>query len=107
MKKPTTFESMAGPYSRDCSTRKSKQATILQAFYSGRSLNRFEAEVLGDHCLHTSVSTFTHCHGLMFERHSESVPNRFGSKTKVMRYRLAERSRGRAGALLKRWGVEL
>lgn len=105
MKAPTTCKSMAGPHSRHFNSRKTKQATILLTLYSGQSLNRFEAERLGDHTLPSSISTFVHSHGLTFRRHSEQVPNSYGSLTTVTRYRLADSSRERAEALLKLWGV--
>jgi hypothetical protein len=105
MKAPTTSKSMAGPHSPNCTSRKSKQATILLALYSGRSLNRFEAERLGDHTLPSSISSFVHCHRLTFERHSERVPNNYGSLTTVTRYRLADCSKERAANLLKLWGA--
>lgn len=34
-----------------------KEMSILEELRTGRSLNRFEAERLGDHCLHSTIST--------------------------------------------------
>lgn len=103
MKKPTTPESMAGQ-------RKGKHTklhTILKMFVSGKSLNRFQAEQLGDHCLPSTISTLANSHGLAFKRKWESVPNRFGDKTRVIRYKLADSSLERAIKLLnKRRGIK-
>lgn len=96
MKKPTTPESMAGPHSR----KSTKTRTILEVFVSGRTLNRFEAERLGDHTLNSTISTLVNAKGLVFIRHTEEVPNRFGTLTRVTRYRLANHSKKRALALL-------
>lgn len=82
-----------------------KAANILSHFYAGESLNRFEAERIGDHCLNSTVSTLANRHGLAFHRQRESVPNRFGGRTSVNRYRLAESSRTAALDLLNRWRV--
>lgn len=67
--------------------KKTKIQTILESLVR-RSLNRFEAERLGDHCLNSTISE------LRKEGHTiigewEHVPNRFGGKTRVKRYRLA------------------
>jgi len=68
----------------------SKEFTIIQYFLSGKSLNRFEAEALGDHCLPSTVSFLIRKYGLEIYRKMESVPNRFGSATSVMRYWFSE-----------------
>lgn len=83
--------------------RESKQAKILRHFLTGQTLNVFEAEPLGDHCLNSTVSTLSNLCGLQFDREWETVPTRFGIKVRVMRYRLAESSRDAAEALLMRW----
>lgn len=61
-----------------------KQDTILSVLKAGTSLNRFEAELIGDHCLHSTIS------GLRNKGHKihdewEWVPTRFG-KVHVKRY---------------------
>ncbi len=65
-----------------------KIARILSHLLSGASLNRFEAEKLGDHCLNSTISTLANKHGLVIERHSENVPNRWGKPCTVTRYTL-------------------
>lgn len=61
-----------------------KKETIL-AILRRRSLNRFEAEHYGDHCLHSTVSTLAG-EGNMFYSQWEKVPTRFGKSTRVKRY---------------------
>lgn len=65
-----------------------KWQRILSAFIEGQTLNRFEAERIGDHCLHTSVSDFER-DGIHIDRCEEVVDGRFG-KCRVMRYWLAK-----------------
>jgi len=67
-----------------------KKFNIIQHFLKGLSLNRFEAEELGDHCLHSTVSTLFNKLGLEIPRKWEVVPNRFGSTTRVKRYWFSE-----------------
>jgi len=77
---------------------------MLARFAQGMSFNRFEAERVGDHCLHTTISDLQRKHGIEFHREWEVVPNRFGSKTRIRRYWLAgahlQRAREIAG-----WGA--
>lgn len=64
--------------------KKSKIQTIFDALQR-RSLNRFEAEKLGDHCLNSTISELRKDgHTIIGEW--EYVPNRFGGTTKVKRY---------------------
>lgn len=65
-----------------------KIATILNFLLNGYSFNRFEVEHLGDHCLHSTISTLANKYGLTFIRTSEQVSNRFGGETRVVRYSL-------------------
>jgi hypothetical protein len=71
-------------------TTKQKTVTkldrILAILANGRSLNRFEAERIDDHCLHSTISTLQGKHGLYFTREMEKVPNFLGEQTSVMRY---------------------
>jgi hypothetical protein len=67
-----------------------KKFNIIQHFLEGLSLNRFEAEALGDHCLHSTVSTLVNHLGLEISRKWEAVPNRFGGTTRVKRYWFSE-----------------
>ena len=81
----------------------SKQAKMLRHFVTGKSLNVFEAEPLGDHCLNSTVSTLTNLCGLAFDRQWETVPTRFGVSVRVVRYSLADCSMEAAQSLLMRW----
>lgn len=92
----------------DTATRKpGKQARILLVFYQGRSLHRFDAERIADHCLHSTISALSNRHGLVFDRQWVKVPDRFGTQTSVIQYRLAGSSREKAARLLNRWGVPI
>jgi hypothetical protein len=74
----------------------SKIARILAILLSGISINRFEAERMGDHCLPSTISELGNCHGLIIDRHFERVPNRWGDPCQVKRYNLpsSERDKG-------------
>ena len=74
-----------------------KISRILGHLLQGSSLNRFEAERLGDHCLHSTISSLANGYGLNFSRLMESVPNNWGLPCLVTRYSLpmSERKRGR------------
>ena len=61
-----------------------KKAAILAALRQ-RSLNRFEAERLGDHCLPSTVSSLR-SEGHVIHAHDEQVPTRFGRPVRVKRY---------------------
>jgi hypothetical protein len=64
----------------------SKEFTIIQHLLSGKSLHRFEAEGLGDHCLPSTISIIARKYDLDIPRKMVQVPNRFNSTTSVMRY---------------------
>lgn len=112
MKKPTTHKSMAGQHSPNSNTKqltrlrkKTKVGNILLVLFLGRSLNRFEAESLGDHCLHSTISCLSNEYGLKIDRKTEPVPNRFSEKlTSVKRYWLSQNSQQAALKLLESWG---
>ena len=61
-----------------------KKARILELLQK-RSLNRFEAERYGDHCLNSTISSLRK-DGYIIYGVMEKVPNRFGTMTRVMRY---------------------
>jgi hypothetical protein len=63
-----------------------KKFSIIRHFLKGLSLNRFEAEGLGDHCLNSTISTLVNILSLEVPRKWEIVPNRFGGTTRVKRY---------------------
>ncbi|KGS43306.1 helix-turn-helix domain protein [Burkholderia pseudomallei MSHR5613] len=60
---------------------------VLFELRRGISLNRFDAERLGDHCLNTTISTLR-AEGWLITAEWETVPTRFGKTTRVLRYRL-------------------
>lgn len=62
-----------------------KESTILAIMIAGRSLNRFDAEPLGDHCLHSTIATLR-SKGYLFHDEWEWVPTRFGKEVHVKRY---------------------
>ena len=67
--------------------------------FSG-SLNRFEAEHIGDHCLHSTISTLANNYGLAFERQLERVPNHWAQSCDVTRYSISDSERHRARDVL-------
>lgn len=77
-----------------------KIARILIYLSTGASLNRFEAQDLGDHCLNTTISTLANGYGLIFERNYELVPNRWGKPCRVKRYSLPFSEREKAHKVL-------
>ncbi|NHN76691.1 hypothetical protein HA520_05230 [Azotobacter chroococcum] len=70
----------------------------------GNSLNRFEAEKHGDHCLHTTISTLANSHGLEIQRQTEEVPTNWGEPCNVTRYSLPESQYQQARAVLAQMG---
>lgn len=62
-----------------------KESAIFDVFKTGRTLNRFDAEPLGDHCLHSTIATLRK-KGAKFLDTWEKVPTRFGKTTRVKRY---------------------
>lgn len=73
-----------------------KIATILSLLLDGYSINRFEVEHVGDHCLHSTISSLANEYQLTITRKPEKVPNRFGSMTRVIRYSLPDWERDNA-----------
>lgn len=73
-----------------------KIARVLAHLLHTGSLNRFEAERIGDHCLHSTISSLANSHGLTFKRISEKVPNHWGQPCEVTRYSLPESEHRRA-----------
>ena len=64
------------------------------------SLNRFEAEALGDHCLNSTISDLSNRYGLGFKRQLEEVPNRFGKPCLAKRYSLPDSEHDKARKVL-------
>ncbi|MCY0389131.1 hypothetical protein OVY01_18455 [Robbsia sp. Bb-Pol-6] len=72
----------------DVNTVGTKRNRILGLFQAGASLNRFEAERFGDHCLNSTLADLRR-DGYSFNQQWENVPTRFGRTARVLRYRLA------------------
>jgi len=83
----------------DDTPRPKKWKRILTTLLS-RSLNRFEAERHGCHCLNSTVSKIEH-KGVTILREPERVPGFAGTVAHVMRYSIAPASRDRALELVK------
>jgi hypothetical protein len=64
--------------------------------------HRFHAERWGDHALHSTISSITREHGILFERAWCEVPTRFGKPCRVKLYWVAELSRDHAMRLVAR-----
>lgn len=77
-----------------------KLERILRLFADGLSLNRLEAERLGDHCLNSTVSTLSNRYGIKFERKREEVLGRFSDPMPTTRYSLGAEARVEAERLL-------
>lgn len=78
-----------------------KISRVLAYLLQDQSLNRFEAERLGDHCLHSTISRLSNAYGLNFTRQPERVPNHWGQPCMVTRYSLPASERKRARNVLK------
>ncbi|MFI8688875.1 hypothetical protein ACIGHJ_13900 [Stutzerimonas kunmingensis] len=79
----------------------SKIARILAyLLIPSNSLNRFEAEHLGDHCLPSTISSLTHSYNIQFQHQPERVPNRWGQPCTVTRYYLPDTQREHARQVL-------
>lgn len=76
-----------------------KLVSMLHRFAEGKQYHRFSAEVVGDHCLPTTISDLQKRHSIYFERKFVQVPNRFGTKTSVMLYWLQGDSLAKAQLL--------
>jgi hypothetical protein len=64
----------------------SKKWRVLQAFMNGSRWHRFTAFELHDTCLHSTVSTLRHSHGLKFIDRSIPIVTRHGHRTNVTQY---------------------
>lgn len=76
---------------------------ILQALTDPKGLNRFEAEVIGCHCLNSTISALKNRHGVLVSSEWEKVPNRFGGDAVCKRYWISTSNLERANKLLERW----
>ncbi len=84
--------------------RDTKLGTILATLAAGWSLNRFEAEKIGDHALHSTVSEIEHRHRIPVSRKTEQAKSRWGHPVTVSRYWLSDEARERARELLGEGG---
>ena len=101
MKKATRSEEQSSQSHGESSTEApSKIARILAHLLTGASINRFEAERIGDHCLPSTIAVLANRYGLPIERKQERVPNRWGAPCTVTRYCLPSSQHKRARAVL-------
>lgn len=102
MKKSQPQNKQPSPSQGDITASKapSKIARVLAYMLNDGSLQRFEAERLGDHCLHSTISSLANGYGLKFQRQLERVPNHWGEPCTVTRYSLIASERGRASVVL-------
>jgi hypothetical protein len=77
----------------------SKEFTIIQYLLMGNSLHRFEAEALGDHCLHSTISTISRKYAIEIPRELVQVSTRFNGTTSVMRYWFSEEDKIKINSL--------
>ena len=63
-----------------------KIGRVWKVLHAGGSLNRFQAEQIGDHCLNSTIAVLR-SDGHNITGQWERVPTRFGSFVRVMRYR--------------------
>lgn len=92
-------------YAAEMVNREAKIRKIITFFANGGSLNRFEAELIGDHCLNSTISTIKHSYRLKVSWQWERVPTRFATETRVKRYSLAPDQQEKAKNLLLLLGV--
>ena len=85
---------------REFSSPNHKWERVLDYFLSGRSLNRFEAEMrVNDHCLLSTISGLERDSGITFDRVFEIVPCLRGtSEARVKRYWLRHEAENLARA---------
>lgn len=76
-----------------------KYRRILAHLARGNSLNRFEAERLGDHCLNSTISRLG-SYGITIARTEETIPGFNGHATRCNRYWLEASEREKAAVIL-------
>jgi hypothetical protein len=64
---------------------------ILGLLQAGRTLNRFDAEAFGDHCLNSTIAVLRK-YGFLIVGTWEYVQTRFDRKVRVLRYAYAGRA---------------
>jgi hypothetical protein len=102
---PPARGSIPNMQSKRSSKRPGKQLHMLTVFANGKRLQRFSAEIIGDHCLPSTISDLQKLYGITFTRKMISVPNRFGSETSVMLYWLEGESLEIARRITSQLGV--
>jgi hypothetical protein len=96
---PPTKENAASQTLPPDNTATLKWQTTLSNLLVGPR-HRFQAEIWGDHALHSTVSGLNRNYGLSFDREWREVPTRFGKPCRVKAYWVAADSRKRAFDLL-------
>lgn len=84
-----------------------KLARILRQLVSGTALDMLKAEKIGDHCLHSTVSSLANGYGITIDRRWVSYENAYGTRTRIREYWLAKSSKERAVSLLSQWGIQV
>lgn len=88
MRKETPAAGALGAQSDTNHRQRTKAGTKEHAIYNALvhgSLNRFEAERLGDHSLNSTVASLR-AKGFPIVSRAERVPTRFGRECRVLRY---------------------
>ena len=67
-------------------SKDTKIGRVWKFLRTGGSLNRFQAELIGDHCLNSTIAALR-SNGHSIAGKWERVPTRFGSFVRVKRYR--------------------
>jgi hypothetical protein len=82
-------------------SRETHEGRLLLAFLEGHRVTKKSAmDELGNSSVNTTVSILQSKYGIKIDREMIKVPTRFGKRTEVMLYWLAESSVGRAMAAL-------
>ena len=101
MKKATRSKEQSRPHKAKNTTKPlSKIARVLKHLLTGASLNRFEAERIGDHCLNSTIAVLSNKYSLMLKRQPERVPNGWGDPCIAIRYSLPESQRQAANIVM-------
>ena len=101
MKKATRSKEQSRPHKAKNTTKPlSKIARVLKHLLTGASLNRFEAERIGDHCLNSTIAVLSNKYSLMLKRQPERVPNGWGDPCIAIRYSLPESQRQTANIVM-------
>lgn len=101
MKTAPTHEENGAAVRSDRSTAKPSKASVIAEALLAGSLNRFEAEDLGDHVLPSTVSELRKS-GITVHGAWEKVGTRFGVEAKVMRYSIPKTQAGKVERLRSR-----